>query len=162
MMRISIISFLFGLFLFTTSNANDINYVHEADSSFDISTTPWVLKDLHVGQTIDLEGLQFEDDEFELNESSKNSLSSLVDFLIANPTVRIEIGGHTNSMPPHEYCDQLSNKRAQSVREYLVSKGINPKNIEAKGHGKRSPKSSSYSSTGRKSNQRVDVRIVEL
>ena len=161
-MRISTISFLLAFFLFTTSNAKDINNVQLLKSNFDNSSNPWVLKDLHVDQIIELKEIEFEMDESNLNEISKKSLIALSDFLTANQSVKIEIGGHTNSIPSHEYCDKLSNSRAQSVRQYLISIGISPKNIVAKGFGKRYPRYSNHSPTGRKSNQRVEVRILRL
>jgi len=128
----------------------------------DNTSNPWVLEDLYVGQIIELEEIEFEVDASDLNEVSKQSLSSLVDFLKANKSVKIEVRGHTNSIPSHEYCDKLSNDRAQSVRQYLISIGINPKNIEAKGMGKREPRYSNHTSFERKLNQRVDVKILAL
>ena len=161
-MRISTITFFFAFFLFTTSNAKDISNVQVISSNFDNPSNPWVLKNISLGQTIELKEVKFEMDESDLNENSKKSLRSLADFLILNKSIKIEIGGHTSSMPPHEYCDNLSNNRAQSVRQYLISIGISPKNIVATGYGKRKSKYSNLSSTGRKLNQRVEVTILSL
>ncbi|MDF1699411.1 MAG: OmpA family protein [Saprospiraceae bacterium] len=161
-MKITTISFLFGLFLCTTSQALDINSVQGLHSNFDNPSNPWVLEKLYVGQIIELNEIEFEMDQASLNDSSKKSLSTLGEFLIANKSVKIEIGGHTSSIPSHEYCDKLSNDRAQSVRDYLISLGISPENIVAKGYGKRAPKYSNHSSFGRKSNQRVNVTILAL
>ena len=163
-MRISTISLLFGLFLCTSSYATDIYYPYPQGLSLDsdLPSNPWVLTDLSVGQIIELTEINFELDKANLNEKSKGSLSELANFLIANPTVKIEIGGHTNSIPPHKYCDNLLSDRAQVVSQYLISIGVSPANIEAKGFGKRKPKYSEFSQIGRKSNQRVEVQILSL
>lgn len=47
-----------------------------------------------------------------------------MNFLAANPTVTVEIGGHTNTIPPHEYSDQLSTDRAKKVAEFLLKEAL--------------------------------------
>ena len=63
--------------------------------------------------------------------------------------VRIEIGGHTNGLPSHDYCDKLSTARAKAVYDYLVSKGINPERLTYKGYGKRRKIASDATADGR-------------
>ena len=127
-----------------------------------IENNPWILEDLQVDQIIELKGIKFDMDQSQLNEDSKKSLLALANFLNENESVQIELRGHTNSIPPHDYCDKLSKSRSLSVKEYLVSSGVNPNNINAVGYGKRNPKYSNSDSQSRKLNQRVEVKILSL
>jgi peptidoglycan-associated lipoprotein len=68
------------------------------------------------------------------------SLDKLIETLIDNPTVTIEIMSHTDTRNTEEYNQVLSQKRAQSVVDYLVSKGIELERLSAKGYGKSSTK----------------------
>jgi outer membrane protein OmpA-like peptidoglycan-associated protein len=74
----------------------------------------------------------------------------------------IEIGGHTNGVPDHLYCDKLSTARAKSVAEYIHDKGISPERITYRGYGKRQPIATNNSVEGRRKNQRVEVKILQL
>ena len=132
-----------------------------------VEITKRILPDLTVdmlksGQAIRIEQLQFEADSTNINEPSMPVLNELYDFLVDNPTIVVEIGGHTNSLPPDDYCDRISTERAQAVANYLVEKGINPKRLYAKGYGKRSPIASNDTPEGRRRNQRVEIKILEL
>ena len=117
---------------------------------------------LQSGQTIRMEQLRFEADSSSLNESCLPVLNELYDFLSENGGIVIEIGGHTNSTPPDEFCDRLSTARAKSVADYLISKGIAPQRVAYKGYGKRKPIASNSTAEGRKMNQRVEVKILKL
>ncbi|RMG86965.1 MAG: hypothetical protein D6714_03240, partial [Bacteroidetes bacterium] len=117
---------------------------------------------LRVGQTIRLNGLNFEADSTVLNESSKPVLDEIYYFLDQNPGIEIEIGGHTNGIPPPEYCDRLSTERAKNIAEYIIAKGIDPGRITWVGYGKRKPIASNKTPDGRRRNQRVELKILKL
>jgi len=89
-------------------------------------------------------------------------LDEIFDFLDSNKKVVIEIGGHTNNIPSHEYCDRLSSSRAKNVASYLYNKGISQQRIAFKGYGKREPVASNESLAGRKKNQRVEIKILSI
>ena len=72
------------------------------------------------------------------------------------------VGGHTNGIPPHDYCDKLSTARAEAVAKYLIQKGIEDERIQFKGYGKRKPIASNNSEEGRKRNQRVEIKIISM
>jgi len=148
-MKISLLTILALSFSITFSSAATDN------------NDPWDLANLAVGDIHELEDVLFDTDKTDFKHGSE-SLSHLLEFLLANKTVKVELRGHTNSFPPHEYCDELSDKRAQSVKDYLITQGVNPSNLIAKGYGKRVPKSDNLSTTGRSSNQRVDVKVLSL
>ena len=115
-----------------------------------------------VGQTLRINELSFEADSTILNPESFEILDEVYEFLVVHQNVVVEIGGHTNTIPPHEYCDKLSTDRARSVAEYITNRGINASRISYKGYGKREPLTESKSSSARKKNQRVEVKILAL
>jgi outer membrane protein OmpA-like peptidoglycan-associated protein len=115
-----------------------------------------------MGQTIQINKLYFQADTSSINEDSYAALDEVYDFLNENPNVRIEVGGHTNGIPEDEYCDKLSNARAQAVAAYLIRKGISPSRLEYKGYGKRKPIASNNTKEGRRRNQRVEIKILNV
>lgn len=126
------------------------------------SSNPWDIEKLSIDQIIELADIQFEMDEAKLNLDSEKSLLEFATFLKDNDSVKIELRGHTNNVPPHEYCDKLSENRAHAVKTYLVNNGIAANRITANGYGKRLPIASNDTSKGRESNQRVEVKILSL
>ncbi len=117
---------------------------------------------LRSGQTIRMEQLRFEADSFNLTPECLPTLDELYDFMEENGNVVIEIGGHTNNIPPDEFCDRLSTARAKAVAEYLIQKGIDPRRVTYKGYGKRQPIASNATPEGRRLNQRVEIKILAL
>ncbi len=114
------------------------------------------------GQTIRMDQLYFAADSAAISAASYPVLDELFDFLAAHPDVTVEIGGHTNDIPAHEYCDRLSNERAKAVVEYLTAKGIDAGRLQYKGYGKRNPVDTNKTAAGRKKNQRVEIKILSV
>lgn len=132
--------------------------VMEADKvlkSLDIAT-------ISLGQTIRVDKLYFTADSTNIEPSSYAVLEEIYDFLEENKNVVIEIGGHTNGLPEHEYCDRLSTDRAENVAEYLYGRGIPRTQITAKGYGKREPIATNRTVDGRRKNQRVEIKVVSM
>jgi len=77
---------------------------------------------------------------YEITEESKMALDSVVQLLTLNPTIKIELMAHTDFIGSDQFNSELSQKRAQSVVDFLISKGINPGRLIAKGYGKTWPK----------------------
>ena len=115
-----------------------------------------------VGQTLRINELSFDADSTDLNTESFEILDEVYEFLVTHQNVEVEIGGHTNTIPSHAYCDKLSTARARSVAEYITNRGINSSRISFKGYGKREPLTESKSALARKKNQRVEVKILSL
>lgn len=114
------------------------------------------------GQTIQINNLYFEADTSSINDESYGALNEVYDFMEENPNIRIEIGGHTNAIPPDEYCDKLSTERAKAVAQYIIKKGVKPNRLEYKGYGKRKPIASNKTKEGRRRNQRVEITILNI
>jgi outer membrane protein OmpA-like peptidoglycan-associated protein len=119
-------------------------------------------KKLNVGQVLRIESLQFQADSTVIRAESFEILDGITQFLRQNENIMIEIGGHTNGLPDHEYCDRLSSARARSVAEYIYGNGISPGRITYHGYGKRQPIATNTSTEGRRKNQRVEVKILQL
>ena len=77
---------------------------------------------------------------YEITEESKLALDSVVQLLVLNPTITIELMAHTDHIGSAEFNSTLSQKRAQSVVDYLITKGITPARLVAKGYGETWPK----------------------
>ena len=117
---------------------------------------------LKKGQTIPIKKLYFEADSTNLTSISEPTLNELYEFLIKNDNIDIEVGGHTNNVPEEEFCDRLSTARAKSVADYLWNKGIKKERIQFVGYGKRKPIASNKTPDGRRRNQRVELKILNV
>ena len=117
---------------------------------------------IKVGQIIKIEKLYFKPDSSNIDSSSYAVLNEVYDFLKSNPKIKIEIGGHTNSQPSHEYCDKLSTFRAKSVKDFIIGRGISPERITSRGYGKRFPVASNNTKAGKSLNQRVEIKIISV
>ncbi|MDH3648843.1 MAG: OmpA family protein [Saprospiraceae bacterium] len=117
---------------------------------------------LRSGQVVKMEQLQFNADSASIEESSMPVLDELFTFLTDNPEIVVQVEGHTNGIPAHEFCDSLSTERARNVALYLTRKGVAGRRVYYKGYGKRKPLASNDTSDGRRRNQRVEIRILEL
>jgi outer membrane protein OmpA-like peptidoglycan-associated protein len=80
--------------------------------------------------------------------------------LEANPTMVIEIHGHTDSIGSDAYNQTLSEKRAQSAKDYFVSKGISADRLATKGMGEQDPIATNETPEGRAENRRVEFNVI--
>ena len=87
-----------------------------------------------------LPDILYELSKWELRPQFEDSLRGLIEMLQINPNITIELGSHTDNRDTHEKNDILSQKRAQSVCDYLVIRGIDPLRLTAKGYGERVPR----------------------
>ena len=120
------------------------------------------LANLRAGQVVEMQMLQFDADSTNINESAKPILDEVYQFLKDNPAVVIRVEGHTNNIPPDDFCDRLSTDRAKSVAVYIVQQGIADERVYYKGWGKRKPVYSNRTPEGRRKNQRVEINILKV
>jgi len=120
------------------------------------------IANVKVGSTMRINNMYFDADSVNVAASNYAILDEVFDFLEQNDNLIIEIGGHTNGIPSHEYCDELSTKRAKSIADYLTEKGIPRSRCQFKGYGKRKPIATNETVAGRKKNQRVEVKVLEI
>jgi outer membrane protein OmpA-like peptidoglycan-associated protein len=102
---------------------------------FDDFTQTIELEKITAGKQFVLEDLYYDLNKYNIRPDAAIVLDKLVKILIDNPSVRIEIGSHTDSRSPAEYNLWLSQKRSESVVDYLVSKGIDRSRLVPKGYG---------------------------
>ncbi|MCC9135911.1 OmpA family protein [Pontibacter silvestris] len=89
-----------------------------------------------VNKAIVLDNIYYDLDKWDIRPDAAKELDKLVRVLKENPTIRIEMGSHTDSRESESYNQQLSERRAQAAVDYLVSKGIDINRLEARGYGK--------------------------
>ncbi len=132
----------------------------------EISEYTEIEKDLYlvpiiVGEVVTLNNLFFKRGKAELDGSSFPELDRLINLMNNNPKMEIEIYGHTNNIGPHDQLVELSRNRANTVKQYIVNKGIAKKRVKALGHGPDKPVASNETEAGRKKNQRVEFKIIK-
>ena len=111
--------------------------------------------------SIVLSNIFFNVDKADLKSESFPELNRLATFLKSNPSARLEISGHTDSQGSEQHNKSLSEQRAQSVKNYLVTKGCNTANITAVGYGASKPVADNATEKGRAANRRVEFRILK-
>ncbi|WP_114748351.1 OmpA family protein [Pleomorphovibrio marinus] len=99
--------------------------------------TTIVLEKLVLERAIVLENIYYDLDKADIRPDAAEELDKLVQILKDNPQIRIELSSHTDARASDTYNDRLSQRRAESAVEYIVSQGIDPDRMEAKGYGKR-------------------------
>ena len=122
------------------------------------------LSTLHPRQTdrgvvLTLSNVVFEFNRASLKPGAMNDLAKLAAFLKEHPDQQVTIEGHTDSIGSDVYNRQLSEERANAVREYLVRSGVAPEQIVARGYGKDYPVATNNTEAGRQANRRVDIVI---
>lgn len=107
-----------------------------------------------------LRGVNFKHDSSELAGNSSMVLDDAAARLVLYPQVKVEIVGHTDNQGAAEYNKSLSDRRAQSVHDYLVSKGVKDDNISALGMGEDDPIADNATREGRAQNRRVQIKVM--
>ncbi len=108
-----------------------------------------------------LDGCNFDFGKATLQESSFAVLDDLVAYLKRKEDDRIEIGGHTDNVGNAASNLKLSLDRANTVRDYLIGKGVDPARLTAKGYGMTQPVAENKTEAGRAENRRTEVTIME-
>lgn len=112
-------------------------------------------------QPLILEGVTFRTGSAELTQTSFSVLDQVAVSLIANPTVRIEIVGHTDNTGSRGGNITISMRRADSVRSFLMNKGISAERLVSQGAGPDAPIATNATAEGRARNRRVELRLIQ-
>jgi OOP family OmpA-OmpF porin len=104
-----------------------------------------------------LEGVNFEFNSDRLTAESSSILQRVAESLKSYPATRVEIGGHTDSTGADAYNMKLSQRRAESVRTFLVQNGVNADQLMVKGYGESRPVADNKTEGGRAKNRRVEL-----
>lgn len=116
---------------------------------------------IEVGTTVRLNNIFFDFDKTTLRPESIAELNTVVEFLKTNPTVKVQISGHTDSKGSDQYNVDLSEGRAGSVRAYLLENWVDWNRVTSKGYGEAVPVATNTTDEGRQQNRRVEFTILE-
>lgn len=113
------------------------------------------------GEKVVLQGIKFRTARADIMPSSYPILDEAAKFLKDNPTIKVEIGGHTDSRGSAARNQALSEARANAVRNYLISAhGINPDRLTVRGYGEDMPIESNRTAAGRAANRRIEFIVI--
>lgn len=118
-----------------------------------------VRKDIAMTRDIVRLLVYFDFDKATLQPASAVDLDRAVEWLKANGSVKVELAGHTDNVGANDYNRKLSQDRAQSVLDYLVSKGVSAQRLTAKGYGMDEPITTNDTEEGKAMNRRVEFRV---
>ena len=116
---------------------------------------------IEIGQVVRLNNVFFDFDKADLRSESFVELDRVVKLLEENPAIEIEMSAHTDSRGSDEYNFKLSDNRARSVMEYILSKGIAPNRITSQGYGETKPVVDNDTDENRQLNRRVEFKILK-
>lgn len=127
-----------------------------------ISTKPAMLSNYKTGDKAILHNVYFDAGTSQLTSGSTEVLKELLQFLRSNPTARVEISGHTDNVGSADVNQWLSQRRAESVANWLVKNGVDSARLVAKGYGESFPLASNDDEiNGRELNRRIEVLIIK-
>ena len=135
---------------------------------FECGETPYVSRTASTGGITvvfddtrsELTGVTFKAGSAELVPGSLKTLNAAIAGLKRNAKAKVEIEGHTSSEGSDSFNQKLSEDRANSVMEYMISKGISKDRVTAVGYGSSRPKEDNATEAGRKANRRIEIRVV--
>jgi len=119
------------------------------------------VKGCEIKEEIVLHGVNFESNSDRLVAGAESVLDQVVGSLEKNPTIKIEIGGHTDSVGSDAANESLSARRAQTVHDYLAANGIAVDRMSVRGYGESQPIADNETTAGKAENRRVVLRITE-
>ncbi|MCF6366682.1 MAG: OmpA family protein [Bacteroidales bacterium] len=139
----------------------DMNYtaVDIAEADYDMEFDVGISYELP--KTYTLKDVHFDTNKASLKSVSFKSLNELAEFMKHKTTLKIELAGHTDSDGEADMNLDLSQRRAETVRNYLIKKGISPDRLTAVGYGETQPVESNSTNEGKQKNRRTEVRILE-
>ena len=154
-------------FIISGKKANYISNIENISTKgLNRSTTLYVKLELRIeeaksGKTIVLNKIYFEKGSTNLNTTASGDLNKLVQFLKDNPTIKLEISGHTDNIGGLILNNTLSLSRAKSVTDYLIKNGIGKNRLFAKGYGPLQPIASNATAEGKAKNRRVEMKVIQ-
>lgn len=130
------------------------------------STTLYVklildIEQTQLGKSIVLNKIYFETGKSEVNKIASADLDKLILFLNDNPTLKLEISGHTDNIGSQATNNKLSLNRAKSILNYLVQNKIDAKRLTAIGFGSAKPIESNETQSGKSKNRRVEIKVIQ-
>jgi OOP family OmpA-OmpF porin len=128
----------------------------------DMSISPIEVARVEPNATIRLNNIFFDIDKFVLRPESFSELNRVVEFLEENPSIKVEIAGHTDNTGTDEHNLALSKNRAGAVSKYLIQKGIPKDRVSTQFYGESRPRDTNATKEGRQNNRRVEFTILTM
>jgi outer membrane protein OmpA-like peptidoglycan-associated protein len=116
-------------------------------------------RDTARGLIVSMPDVLFDFNKYTLKPEARERLAKISGIVLAYPDLKLDIEGFTDSIGSDEYNQELSEKRAEGVRGYLVSSGVKPDSVSATGLGKANPVADNSTAAGRKLNRRVEMIV---
>jgi outer membrane protein OmpA-like peptidoglycan-associated protein len=116
-------------------------------------------RDTARGLVVSMPDVLFAFNKYELKPEARERLARISGIVLAYPDLKLQIEGYTDSIGSDEYNQTLSDKRAEAVRDYLVSSGVSMNNVAARGMGKSDPVADNGTAAGRQLNRRVEMIV---
>jgi outer membrane protein OmpA-like peptidoglycan-associated protein len=111
------------------------------------------------GLIVNISDVLFDFNKYTLKPGTREKMAKVSGILLAYPGLKIQVEGHTDSIGSDEYNQRLSEQRADSVRDYLVTQGVPNMNVTAMGFGKSRPVVANDTDAGRQQNRRVELVV---
>jgi outer membrane protein OmpA-like peptidoglycan-associated protein len=108
---------------------------------------------------VNISDVLFDFNKYTLQPGAREKMAKVSGILLAYPGLKIQLEGHTDSIGTDDYNMKLSQQRADSVRDYLISQGVPTSTVSATGMGKANPVASNDTPAGRQRNRRVDMVV---
>jgi outer membrane protein OmpA-like peptidoglycan-associated protein len=106
-----------------------------------------------------MQDVLFDTAKYTLKEPAKIALARIAGIVISHPGLNLQVEGYTDSTGTMEFNQKLSEQRANSVRDFLMSQGVNTQNMTAVGYGENYPVASNATPQGRQQNRRVQLVV---
>jgi outer membrane protein OmpA-like peptidoglycan-associated protein len=111
------------------------------------------------GLIVNMSDVLFDFNKYSLKPEAREKLAKVSGILLAYPNLKLQVEGYTDNIGSDDYNQKLSEERAGSVREYLVSQSVSDSNVTAKGFGKSDPVADNSTNDGRAQNRRVELVV---
>ncbi len=111
------------------------------------------------GLIVNMSDVLFDTGSYTLKPGAREKLAKISGIVLAHPGLTLQIEGHTDSVGGDDFNQQLSERRADSVRDFLAEQGVSPSSITARGFGKTQPVASNDTAEGRQRNRRVELVV---
>ena len=116
-------------------------------------------RDTARGLIVSMPDVLFDFNKYTLKPEARERLARISGIVLAYPDLKLEVEGHTDSTGSHEFNQRLSEKRAASVRDYLVDANVPVNNVMARGLAETDPVADNKTAAGRKLNRRVEMIV---
>jgi len=145
---------------YSSLNEEELQAMKPLNDSKPLQLEAIIIDTVESGSKFELNDLLFKTDSYTLFEESKSILNLFAIYLTSNPEYFIKIEGHTDDIGDARSNLLLSQKRAQEVKKYLISKNISTDRLQAKGYGEQKPKVPNSSNENRRINRRTECQII--